>query len=192
MDMNPGWKYKMWDDEGLRNFVRIEFPKFLPVYDSYPSQIFRVDAARYLVLKRQGGVFADLDMACLKPLDQLAGYLDHAVFGKQWDGPTIENGIVCNALMASPPEHPLWDRIVGSLNVRSGIRQVLGATGPNFLTDYILNYQGTDVRIFDPTTFHPVRWNAPEKADLLSLPLSEIQSRYPHSFTISHWAGSWK
>ena len=47
------------------------YPWFLPTYLSYPYAIQRVDAIRYFILHREGGVYIDLDMGCLKPLDFL-------------------------------------------------------------------------------------------------------------------------
>lgn len=66
---HPAWEYRLWTDEDLRAFVEREFPEVVPLYRSYPDDIQRIDAARYLILHRLGGLYSDLDIVCLHPFD---------------------------------------------------------------------------------------------------------------------------
>jgi mannosyltransferase OCH1-like enzyme len=59
------------------DFVTHEFPEFLPTYLSYPSGILRADIWRVLVLYKYGGVYADIDVECLKPIDELLARIGH-------------------------------------------------------------------------------------------------------------------
>ena len=51
----PNWEYILWTDEMNREFVCKHFPDFLEKYDTYPCNIQRADAIRYLLLKVYGG-----------------------------------------------------------------------------------------------------------------------------------------
>ena len=53
-------------DADNRAFIAREFPKYLGLYDGYDTHIKRVDAVRYFLLYRYGGVYMDLDMTCLR------------------------------------------------------------------------------------------------------------------------------
>ncbi|MCX5751748.1 MAG: glycosyltransferase, partial [Candidatus Saganbacteria bacterium] len=69
--LNPGWKHILWTDSTMDAFVKERFPMYYPFYKSYLSGIFRADLFRLLVIYELGGVYADLDMECLKSLDYL-------------------------------------------------------------------------------------------------------------------------
>src|ERR1700743_2784709 len=68
---HPGWEYKLWTDEMNREFVRLYYPDFLSTYDRYPRNIQRVDAFRYLLLQKEGGVYVDVDFECLRNMSPL-------------------------------------------------------------------------------------------------------------------------
>lgn len=106
VEMNPSFVFPLWDDADNREFIRRNFPWFLDVYDAYPREIFRADAVRYFFLYAHGGVYADLDMICLRPLDDLLGR-EAAVLGRMGPDAGFEHSLP-NAAMASPPRHPLW------------------------------------------------------------------------------------
>ena len=56
-----------------------EYSSFLPVYESYPYNIQRVDAARYFILYHFGGVYLDLDIGCKsnRDLTDLVNTMSH-------------------------------------------------------------------------------------------------------------------
>ena len=68
---NPGWEYRFWTDASARRLVAQQAAWLLPVYDAWPQAIQRVDTARYVWMLAFGGVYADLDFECLRPLDAL-------------------------------------------------------------------------------------------------------------------------
>ena len=63
---NPSYEHVLWDDDDNRDFININFPSFLTIYDSYNINIKRVDSVRYFYLLKYGGIYADLDFECLK------------------------------------------------------------------------------------------------------------------------------
>jgi mannosyltransferase OCH1-like enzyme len=68
---NPGWKCEFWTDDACERLIADELPDFLETYQGYPAGILRADVFRLAVLYLRGGVYADLDMECLRPLDEL-------------------------------------------------------------------------------------------------------------------------
>jgi mannosyltransferase OCH1-like enzyme len=79
---HPNWDYKFWTDEDNLTFVRDHYPWFLSTYESFPYNIQRVDVARILYLHVYGGIYADLDVECLRPVDALPR--NHSlVFGRE-------------------------------------------------------------------------------------------------------------
>lgn len=65
---NPGFEYKLYDDEESRAFVKTRYPEFLALYDELPSNVQRADVFRYLIIHDRGGVYADMDTRCLEPI----------------------------------------------------------------------------------------------------------------------------
>lgn len=189
-----GWQYRFWTDRDLLEFVEAEFPGFADCFLDYDHPIKRVDAVRYLILKRHGGLYADLDFACLKPLDSLlAGR--RLLFGTEFDRPERHHDCVCNAFMASVPDHPFWAGIESDLREHAG-REVLPATGPGFLgrrfreaTRFFEEKQWP--QIVRKELLYPFRWTEPRKDDLRDLPLEELAERYPDSYAITFWTGTW-
>ena len=72
-----GAKIFFYDDQEALDFVETYYPEFLSVYLGYPSGILRADIWRVLVLYKFGGVYADIDVECLRPLDQLLEKVGH-------------------------------------------------------------------------------------------------------------------
>ncbi|KAI9029492.1 nucleotide-diphospho-sugar transferase [Hyaloraphidium curvatum] len=112
---HPGWTHYLWTDDANRGLVASHYPWFLYTYDRLPHAIQRVDAARLFYMHRYGGVYADLDVECLRPLDPLAERLRGraAVFsmGNRWEsgGDPRHDHDLPNAFMASgAPGHPFW------------------------------------------------------------------------------------
>ncbi|MEW5300215.1 MAG: hypothetical protein WDW36_003161 [Sanguina aurantia] len=74
LKQHPSWTYKLWTDDDALRLIQSKYPWFLNTYLSYPFDIQRADALRYFVLYTYGGVYLDLDIVCLKPLDGLRHY----------------------------------------------------------------------------------------------------------------------
>lgn len=72
--LHPGYQYRLWTDKTARELIESEFPCLLPTYDSYPYDIQRADMIRLVILYVYGGIYLDLDIICLKSLEQLLSY----------------------------------------------------------------------------------------------------------------------
>ncbi|OSD04182.1 glycosyltransferase family 32 protein [Trametes coccinea BRFM310] len=181
-DMNPGYEYKLWTDADAREFIAQHYNWFLGTFDNYKYPIQRADAIRYFVLYHYGGIYIDLDIGCLRPLDPL---LVHPVILPR----TIPVG-VSNDLMFSEKGHPFMGQTIHSLmsfdyNWVLNYPTVMFSTGPMFLSAQYGTWNanhpptpeqpGGEVRILPKSLYGK---NAkPEEA--------------PHSFFSHYYGSSW-
>lgn len=185
--VHPNWHHWIWNDEENREFLRENYPWFLPVYDGYDVHIKRVDAVRYFYLYHYGGVYADMDFIFLKPLTPLL-VSGHAVFGYQLKNRKSPQAIA-NAFMAAPPKHPLFAFLISNL-WKTKHRHVLYATGPGYLTRMIKQYRGEDVDVYDMPYIYTYEWDAKPSKQCDSQAM--CRKMYPDSYTSTVWSGSWK
>jgi len=159
--LHPGWGYRLWTDEDNERFVNEYYPELAELYHSFTYAIQRVDVIRFLILYALGGVYADLDIECLQPIDSVldgthfvASY-EHAQHAKWLNEPFL----VSNAFMASPKHHPFLEAVITRLrktNPRAGNAQdVLESTGPIMLTNVYKSYAGNDVLLLDEKMVSP-------------------------------------
>ena len=199
-EMLPGWEYRLWTDDMNREFVKTYYPDFLGKYDAYPNKIQRADAIRYLLLQTYGGLYVDLDFECIDPefitiledADFVAGkepYAHSARYGMEY--------IICNALMASIPNHPFLEYTIQRMmthprgwDVRYG-EDILSSTGPFLLTDAYNEYQQKDaVKIIEPELIYPIRIG--EAQLILSDTVSdEMEQRINEAYAIHYFSGTW-
>ncbi|KAI9099520.1 hypothetical protein DFS34DRAFT_75434 [Phlyctochytrium arcticum] len=68
--LNPGYTYHLWTSTLNRHLIHNHYPFALASYDSLPSNL-QPHMAIYALLHRYGGVYADLKVEALRPLDGL-------------------------------------------------------------------------------------------------------------------------
>ena len=140
--LHPSWEIRLWTDESMRRFVVETYPAFVATYDGYPRMIQRADAFRYLVLQHLGGVYADLDVDALEPIDGLTKVaafigvepLEHVISDRIHAGLPFQ---LTNAFMGAEPGHPLFRLIVGLLPELAD-QAVFYSTGPAMVTAAVL------------------------------------------------------
>jgi hypothetical protein len=181
------WQRRLWTDATLDAFVAEHYPHFLPIYRGYPLPIMRADAARYLLLERFGGLYADLDCECLRDFDSLLSEnrvvlaeepASHAAAALAASRALPR--LLSNALMLSPPGHPFWATVHRLLVANAGARGPLDATGPFLLSGAWEGFAAKERLLILPAKSvspvdrdgHPVAGDAPVLAQ-------------------HHWAGTW-
>ncbi|KIJ99365.1 glycosyltransferase family 32 protein, partial [Laccaria amethystina LaAM-08-1] len=178
-EMMPDYEYMLWTDASSREFIAEHYSWFLDTFDDYTYAIQRADAIRYFVLHYYGGIYMDLDIGCLRPMDPLLIY--PVILPK-----TIPVG-VSNDLMFAEKGHPLLEQTIHNLVTfdHSWILNyptVMFSTGPMFLSAQYGLYTashptsaGTEIRILPKSLYGK---NAkPEEA--------------PHSFFSHFYGSSW-
>ena len=193
---HPDWQYRLWTDADNRALVEAHYSWFLPIYDAYRAEISRVDAARYMIMHRFGGVYADLDMESLAPIDDLlageqvvlalepSDHVDQSVLDEGLDH------IVGNAFLASAPRHPFWLEVLGALVDAQLEPSPLDATGPFMLTRAI---ERTTQR--DGLTVLPAERVSPAgKTDAWAADAEgvDLATRFAdRAYMLHHWEGTW-
>ncbi|HEX9887471.1 MAG TPA: glycosyltransferase [Longimicrobiales bacterium] len=104
---HPDWEYRFWTDDDLEALVAADYPGVLDLFRAYREPIQRVDAARYMILHRFGGVYSDLDIVCVRPITPLA---EHVVVL-----PDTAPAGVSNDLMMAEAGHPFFQELVDGL-----------------------------------------------------------------------------
>ncbi|PPQ99048.1 hypothetical protein CVT24_003608 [Panaeolus cyanescens] len=178
-DMMPDYEYKLWTDAGSREFIAQHYSWFLDTFDNYEYPIQRADVIRYFVLYHYGGIYMDMDIGCLKPMDPLLVY--PVILPK-----TIPVG-VSNDLMLAEKGHPFLEQTIRNLQSfdHSWILNyptVMFSTGPMFLSAQYSLY----------TTTH----SATALQDVRILPKSLYgkntrEGEAPHSFYSHFYGSSW-
>lgn len=145
-------EYKMWSDDDLRNLVATHYSWFLPTYDSYDQTIKRVDMARYFILHKYGGIYADMDMECLRNFYTDLPHNNPSVVGS----PYTHNEQTQNSLMSSPPGNPFWMHVVKTAQSRTHLPNVLDATGPRMLDEALTTWKlDSSIHILPHDKFNP-------------------------------------
>lgn len=110
---NHDFAYRLFDDEACAAVVAEVAPDYIDDYLRLPFPVMRADFFRYAVVYRDGGLYADIDMECLRPVGHLLS-LGAAVFSvESWltGRRRAEIGYarpfqVANCIFAASPRHP--------------------------------------------------------------------------------------
>lgn len=148
--LNPDYKYILWTDVMIEEFITENFNWFLPIMKSYKYPIQKADIIRYFVLWTYGGIYIDLDDICQQNFDPL---LKYPVFLRK----TSPFG-VSNDVMGSVPKHPFFFKVINSLkhynkNWGAPYFTIMATTGPVFISIVWKQYKRWEKvkQIWDPT-----------------------------------------
>ena len=163
--MNPGWSFWLWTDDDNRNLIKDHYPFFLNQYDAYDVKMKRIDSSRLFYIHRYGGVYLDLDFACLQPFDtlpmppgdailshQYTKWLIRQMYGSENKVQPFKAGTIANNFMVAPRGHPLFSYAIRKLPTFAN-HSLLFATGPNFLSrmvyehDQLVNHSGIKTHV---------------------------------------------
>ena len=205
---NPGFTYRFWTDADIERFVVEEHPALLPVFRGYAEPIARIDLARYLILRRFGGVYADLDFECLRPIDGLLEGRSFVVGLEPEEhgrlAKAAERGlsrILCPSFLASVPGHPFWDHLLDQLVEARHSPDVLDATGPFLLTRVHDQYENdryekagdegkrATVTVLPPELLYPVTKEDCWSGRLFDPVFWERAMR--RAYAVHYWEGTW-
>ena len=151
-DMNPVWAYRVWSE----NDIRLLGLRNQRVYDAYIADGWYAGASNIVraeILDRIGGVHADADSECLKPLDKGAFIKGDFFAAWEHDGLDIDGiPLVGTSVMGSVPRHEVGRRF---LKIHSDAKEINPSwrhTGPLSLSKCI---EGFESNILKSGTFYP-------------------------------------
>lgn len=134
---HPDWDYFLWTDESARALIKDKYPFLLPTFDSYSEGIRKADALRYVILYEFGGVYADMDLESLKPIDPMARKYSCFISQEPYEHPILDGNfenLVINALIGCQARHPFMKKLMDNLPAFRHMWNVLDSTGPHFVT----------------------------------------------------------
>jgi hypothetical protein len=158
--MNPGFEHRLYDAKDRMEFITSHYPEVLQVYRSLSTNVERADMWRYLALHHFGGVYADSDVRCTKPVAEWNAVNNHdadLLVGVVYTDTAGMVTRVNNFILAAMPCHPvmaampfttmtriaaagLANRSVGWEKGPALSEAVIGRTGPAALTATIGDY----------------------------------------------------
>ena len=118
-ELNPDLDMIYWTEQKLRLFIAEKAPTYLALFDAFLHPLCRANLGRYLLLQYYGGIVADLDCQCLRPIAPLLNghevliALEPMVHGQQ--DHLVDSGVKAvtrTAFLASRPSHPFWSEVL--------------------------------------------------------------------------------
>ncbi len=143
---NPSWEFRFYTDDDIDRFMDENYPEHLEVLNSYDQPIKKIDAFRYFLLYRYGGIYVDLDFECFRPLDGL--FKEGFNLYLQQNNPTVLR--VTNSIMISTPGHVFWRHAINRLAAERNMNAAPHIhTGPHFVTRVLGERAYDDIRILE-------------------------------------------
>ncbi|KAL3159283.1 hypothetical protein ABBQ32_011245 [Trebouxia sp. C0010 RCD-2024] len=191
---NPNWEIRFYDDEACLDFVQHEFPEYLEAY-------------RYMVVLRMGGLYADVDTECRRAMDDIIKPRDTLLVGWENEFATPEIAAhrnyartrqVLQWVFAAAPGHPalrdICDHIAQNVYTvfsQNTNRDTLERTGPGVFTDYVLKHAAMHPpsKRDDPWT---VRLLPKVHFGVHPVGLDGIEPDAPGITVLHHYLGTWK
>ncbi|KAH3719800.1 uncharacterized protein LOC127856355 [Dreissena polymorpha] len=137
IDNNPEFEYRFWTDESARSLIQHQHPDLLDLFDNYVEPVRRADLLRYVVLYEFGGVYADLDTRCLRPLEQVISQYACVLSPEPYEHASLifnTEFMVTNSIMFCRAGHPFLKQVLQNIADFNHFSQDIDSTGPNFLT----------------------------------------------------------
>ena len=180
MKQNPEFEYILWDEKKILEIGLINEKQFKQT----KSYGIKSDIARYEILYKFGGIYADTDFEAIKPVDPKL-LAQSFVAGVLFDyKPQINN-----ALIISEPKCDLLKTVIHNLSEYPGEMsglEVLDYSGANYLSKIIFNNKFIkDTLILPSQYFYPwPEFMKYENSDRYSWKTNT-------TIAIHHWEGSW-
>lgn len=109
VEHNQEYEYRFYDNEECITLIRENFnDEVLQTYYLIKAGAFRADLWRYCALYIHGGVYADIDTVCQRPLQKLIGNDDEFITPHAAAAPYA----IYNAFICSTPKHPFLSRAI--------------------------------------------------------------------------------
>ncbi|KXZ54027.1 hypothetical protein GPECTOR_5g137 [Gonium pectorale] len=207
---NPGYTHVLWGASDVEELVETMFPAFAPAFRAFAHlPVLRADLARYLAVFAFGGVYADADTICLRPVD---GWADgrpnvSAIVGIEADAGRIPNWRrywgrqlqFCQWTFAAEPAHPLLAHVLFRISQlleakpaeQLTVHDVIHVTGPSVMSDagrHWEEFEGlTYGSVAGDVLVLPITAFSPGVGHMGAGPVNHPEARVQHLF-----GGSWR
>jgi len=177
--LHPTWEHVIWTPS---NLPPLENDVLFRMSDNTGH---RSDVLRLELIHRFGGVYVDLDVVPLRPIDPL---LDCDAFLGQIRPMPREACVqrVETAVIGSAPGNPFVAHLIRALPAWAAAHAAANAsirTGPQFVQNQIDQWEGPlPVTLYPPDYFYPYLWHE----------MYRSLEPFPQSYAIHRWWGSWR
>jgi len=144
----PEYIHKFWSDPEVLSFIEHRCPKYREAFTREKRDIVRADFARYCIMWRLGGIYADLDY---EPLHNFYADLQPGKVNLV-QSPYVSETYQ-NSLMASPIDHIYWEKLMDLAQFTMHSRNILLAAGPQLLETLPLTHNSTVVHALSCNSF---------------------------------------
>lgn len=171
---NPNYRYEVLTDDNAIEYLEWHYgpqgfnrPDIVEIYRELNITIIKADLLRYLVMYAEGGVYADIDVECLRPIDRFIPerYNEHEIdmiIGVEIDEPAFADHPVlgskcksfCQWTFAAKPRLPVMMRLIENIqdwlhelsenkgvpisDLQLDFNEVISGTGPSAFTKAVL------------------------------------------------------
>lgn len=173
-EKNPSYRYEVLTDDNALDYVKWHYgpygfnrPDIIKLYEELNVTIIKADLLRYLIIYAEGGVYADIDVECLRSVSRFIPerYEESEVdmiIGVEIDEPAFANHPIlgskcksfCQWTFAAKPKLPVMMRLIeniqdwlDSISHQKGVsiseleldfNEVISGTGPSAFTRAVL------------------------------------------------------
>jgi len=155
----------LWEEDDLR--LRYGRALVNRVVMDFPSLAGASNVFRLWVINDFGGIYADTDIICHKPIHKL---FEHEAFGAIQD----DEGRICNAFFGARKNHPWIRWQIDHVYEYKGLGAYWGV-------DLMSRAPREGVTLIDPAICYPYSWTTPKDERKLK----------PETLVEHKWAGSW-
>jgi len=178
----PDWDYKLWTDSDIPG-LHLTNQKYYNEETCYGA---KADILRYELLEKFGGVYLDIDVVLIKPLD----YLHHMYEFYTSMAPSNMNDVMANCIIACTPGHPLIRACVDNIKYHRHHDHLLHRTGPRYFEKVF--YDVMQQKEYPNVVALPKSFLLPLEYEQKECSSTELKMQIrPESLSIHFWANSW-
>jgi len=202
-EKHSNYRYIFWDEKSINKLIQyINIDWITETYHGFPLMIQKIDFAKYLFLYYIGGIYIDMDIECLKSLDNILELpnmknkkfigtkiifcIMQSVFfllsGNLNMGTIVNNGVI----MCESKHKLMWNVIEGVCinknNIfknKSNFLYIFYSTGPLMMSDVIIDYMHgynklNDIMLLDSEYFEPLHLHEVKNNTYKKIPSKSI------------------
>jgi mannosyltransferase OCH1-like enzyme len=132
-DLNPEYKFKLYDSKDRRELISSFGKRYLDVYDKIIAGAFKCDFWRYIILYLYGGIATDLDLIPINSIDDFIKDDDFMICSPI-NNVRSQSFYLITGFMGIVPKHPimLWciERICNIVENNKPYLRLCDFTGP--------------------------------------------------------------
>lgn len=146
------WEYKLWREADILKLIEDHYPEHVELYNMYPYMIQKCDVARYFILHRYGGLYADLDIFFSENIDHALGntctlFSANPRDTEEWD--ICPKLVITNSIYYAPKDNKFMRGCISNLKANRDVYMdhenfgvhVFYSTSPGFMTKMYQRYQ---------------------------------------------------